>query len=653
MTIDLTRERDGVHILPAKRRTPAGEWGVVETLPLTLPETEAICHFAAFQRHDPPQQARGDQAIGGGANRVQGLRIEKWSEAIEGGLFAITQLPAGDWLVVLPIAGPEAMAWFAPTGDLTGDHDVELKVGTLGTEPIDAALPVLAWARRESVYRAAEDAWKHALAATGHSARLREQKPYPPLLEYLGWCSWEQHKLDIDQQIIIDSIRAIHDSGLPVRFVLVDDGHLRGDAGEKMMQNRLVGLGPNDKFPDGWRAINAERRENGVRWLALWQNFTGYWASIAPDNDLGDELNRHLMDVPRGSRLPRQTLHDAGAWYEAMVGYAQRAGFDFIKVDNQFAALRDYKGTANAVRATAHCNQALDRAAAARMHGLINCMAHNPVNLFNTPLGPVTRCSEDYKVNDAWRAKAHLHNSYQNMLWFGPTVWGDHDMFHSSDTFAGRMMAVSKAVSGGPCYLSDDPCEFNGDLIRPLCNREGKLLRPLAPAVPLPRSVLTDPFEHAEPYLAAAPLPGGAAAIVAYNLTEPEQPVRGCITPQDHADAAGLLDTARHDWPGPHEGLVLYDHYAGEAIELTDAWDFELPGFEDRLLLLCPIVHGWAVIGAADKYLSPAGVACRYADEDRLVLDVPEAGPLLVWRRGELRRIDAEAGQRIVDSRST
>lgn len=333
-----------------------------------------------------------------------------------------------------------------------------------------------------------------------------------------------------------------------------------------------------------------------------------------------------------------------------MVGYAQRAGFDFIKVDNQFAALRDYQGTPNAVRAAAHCNQALDRAAAARMAGLINCMAHNPVNLFNTPLGPITRCSEDYKVNDAWRAKAHLHNSYQNMLWFGPTVWGDHDMFHSSDTFAGRMMAVSKAVSGGPCYLSDDPSQFNGDLIRPLGDREGKLLRPLAPAVPLPRSVMIDPFEHAEAYLAAAPLPGGAAAIVAYNLTEPEQPVKGRITPRDHADAAGLLDVERHPWPGTHEGLVLYDHDAGEAVELTEAWDFELAGFEDRLLLLCPIVEGWAVIGAADKFLSPAGVHRRHADRNRLILDVPEPGPVLVWHDGELQRIQADPGEWILHS---
>ncbi|MFP4027964.1 MAG: Sip1-related alpha-galactosidase [Candidatus Brocadiia bacterium] len=103
------------------------------------------------------------------------------------------------------------------------------------------------------------------------------------------------------------------------------------------------------------------------------------------------------------------------------------------------------------------------------------------------------------------------------MLWLGPTVWGDHDMFHSSDTFAGRMMAVSKAVSGGPIYLSDDPDDFNPGHVWPLCDADGRLFGPLAPAVPLPRSADIDPFDHPKPYLVAAPLPNKAAAIVAQS----------------------------------------------------------------------------------------------------------------------------------------
>ena len=628
-TLDLTREPSGTYALPAQRRTPEGPWGVLGSLDLTCPNWRHICYYTAFQRHDPARQARGDQAIGGGANRVQGLRIERWNETIEGGLFAILQLDDDDWLVLLPIAGPEAMAWLAPT-----EHGVQLKVGTLGTQAVDAALPALSWARRQNVFAATREAWRQALEATGRGARLREEKPYPELLKYLGWCSWEQHKRGIDEQTIVSAIQRIHQSRQPVRFALIDDGHLRGNGAEKMMDDRLVGLGPNDKFPNGWGPILNERRSDGVRWLALWQNFNGYWGRIASDNDLGDELNAHLMDVPNGGRLPKDSLLDAVAWYEAMIGYAQQSGFDFVKVDQQAANLIGYQGTNNAVRSASHCSQALDRAAAARVNGLINCMAHGPVNTFNTPLGAITRCSEDYVVNDAWRAKAHLHNSYQNMLWLGPTVWGDHDMFHSSDTFAGRMMAVSKAISGGPVYLSDDPDEFDPDLIHPLCDDDGRLLRPLAPAVPLPRSVMVDPFEDGEPYLVAAPLPTGVAAIAAYNLTEPTVPVRGQVTPADHRDAAGLLDTTRYAWPEAEEGLVVYDWYTDTADLLDEAWSFKLNAFEDQLLLLCPLYNGWALIGDTEKYLCPVGIELIEATRDSALIRCDRETQVKMWHNG-------------------
>lgn len=637
--IDVANEPAGVHGLAAERRTPTGSFGVVETLDLELPRARRICHYTAFQRHDPMRQSRTDEAIGGGANRVQGLMIERWSDAIEGGLYAILQVAEDDWLVLLPIAGPEAMAWLAPA-----EHGgVQLRVGTLGTEPTDAEIPTLAWARRGNLYEACVEAWRLALDALDRPARLRDDKPYPPIFEYLGWCSWEQYKRDIDEQTIVDAMHAIHQGDLPIRFILIDDGHLCSTDGPPM-QCSLTSLGPNEKFPRGWKPIMDERREESIKWIGLWQNFNGYWNRIARDNQLGERLNGLLMDVPPGGRLPKATLPDAVGWYEAMVGYAQRSGFDFIKVDHQAANLLGYQGSANAVRAATHCKQALDRAAAARTNGLINCMAHGPVCAFNAPLGPITRCSEDYKVNDAWRAKAHLHNSYQNMLWLGPTVWGDHDMFHSNDTFAGRMMAVSKAVSGGPIYLSDDPEKFSSEWVRPLCNDQGKIYRPLAPAVPLPRSAVIDPFDGDEAYLAAAPLADGAAAVVAYNLTEPTRSVDARVSFDDYADCAGLLDRNRFEWNEPAEGLVVYDWYRREIISLEGACEWLLNGFEDRLLLLCPVRSGWAVIGRTDKYLSPTAVRTVYVDRQRIIVDSSEPCTVTIWRDGATREVAMNAG---------
>ena len=119
-------------------------------------------------------------------------------------------------------------------------------------------------------------------------------------------------------------------------------------------------------------------------------------------------------------------------------------------------------------------------------------MAQNSLCVFNTRYSVVTRCSRDYRAGDAVLARSHLLQSFHNMLWMGQTVWGDHDMFHSSDKFAGRMMAVSKALSGGPVYLSDPPEQIVADAVRPLCYENGRLLRPAAPAVVMPNSAMLD-----------------------------------------------------------------------------------------------------------------------------------------------------------------
>jgi hypothetical protein len=236
-------------------------------------------------------------------------------------------------------------------------------------------------------------------------------------------------------------------------------------------------------------------------------------------------------------------------------------------------------------------------------------------------------------VGDLARAKRHLHNSYGNMLWLGQTVWGDHDMFHSDDPIAGRMMAVSKAMSGGPVYLSDDPKKFAVDNIRPLCFKDGQLLPVLAPAAPLAESIFVDPFDEHKPFRAMAPLPNQAAAIVVCNLTEPEAPVTGYAAPEDYTQVNGLMQPRKGAWRIPEEGLVLYDWYEKRATAFNAKYTFALPKFGDRLLLVCPVRKGWAVIGRTDKFLSPAGVEILAAATAEVLLQTKEGGPLAIWQK--------------------
>lgn len=55
---------------------------------------------------------------------------------------------------------------------------------------------------------------------------------------------------------------------------------------------------------------------------------------------------------------------------------------------------------------------------------------------------------------------------------------------------------------------------------------------------------------------------------------------------------------------------------------LKNPAEMTLQGFTDRLLFLCPVREGWAVVGVEEKYLSPATVRIVSRTAEKLVLDV-------------------------------
>jgi hypothetical protein len=268
------------------------------------------------------------------------------------------------------------------------------------------------------------------------------------------------------------------------------------------------------------------------------------------------------------------------------------------------------------------------------MEGLINCNYMITSNLFNMDKSVVGRCSEDYKVGNLSRAKGHTYHSYAAMPWLGQLAFGDHDMFHSNDKFAGRLMAVSKAMSAAPVYLSDDPKHFNADAIYPLCYQDGLLLRPMAPGTPLGEDIFYEP-DTGKLLRVIAPLANKTAAIAVYNLDggtgENEKSLATTITPNDYAAASALIQPYPGLWPIPPEGIVIYDWYNGKAAKLEKEYDVAIAGFGDRLLQLSPIQHGFSVIGRADKYLSAAAVEVISAKAGELKIKMIESGPLLIW----------------------
>lgn len=616
-TLSLSGTAD-IEVLRQESATPDAT-GVIRRYALQLPRYEVGAWWVAPNR----------------ANSMRPIAFQHPDGLPREGFFLLLKQHGGGYLAVLPLAGRATAAWLAPEPGRIG-----LEIGTYGTARVNGPFPVAAWARAADPYSACREVWRQAAKpeALAGTFQLRERKKIPEFLHYLGFATWEEYRENYDARKLVDMMRRIHASGVPVRWIQIGKGH----HATKMLGDTplLTGFDPDPvKFPEGWAPVMAARRENGVKWLGVFQALSGFPQGVHPQNALG-ALNRSLMPVPSGAVQPRNDPRAAAAFYDAMLAAVKRHGFAFIKMDFESNNFGLYRGTGNAIEAAVNNQRAYQAAAAKYLQGTINCMAHYPPGIFNTAGSTMTRVAQDYKKQNPRNARAILYNAYGNIPWAGQTVWGDHDMFHSSDTVSARMMSVAKAMSGGTVYLSDAVDRFATDLIAPLCYKDGRILRPLAPAAPLPESLFIQPA--AQPYRVVAPLPGGAAAVVVYNLTDPAKEVQGFVEPDDYRNATVMMQPYSGPWQTPPEGLIAYDWRARKARRLTGAERFAMAAFTDRVLLLCPIRNGWSVIGRTDKYLSPAAVEVTAQTGKTLVLRMVESGPVAVWSaRGKVSSKEA------------
>lgn len=619
--LDLTTSKGGTQVLTSYSGTPDSS-GVMETYKLLLPEFERGVYY------------RGSWWPYGG-NRIQGNIIAK-PQGKEGGMFLLLELKGAEYMAILPLCGEKAYSWFSPE-----DDHFYLKMGTHGKAAVQGNVPLLSWARAESPYRACAAAWAQASKCEQINGwmKLREKKKYPEIFRYLGWCSWEGYHKNITSDKLVAEFKGLQASTVPVRYFLVDDGHFDGNT-----------IAPHEKkFPEGYRPLTELRSDDGIRWVGMWYALLGEAAAM-PKNQ--PEAMKDVMMLAHNQRMvAKPDSASIETFLRYMFDFSKRDDIDFVKVDFCGTLLPVYAGTRqgmplgpfppttehaidNPSEATVTYSRLYQAVTAEMFNGLINCNWHVPHFIFHSGDSAVGRCSEDYKLGNKKKAKEHLYHSYSAIPWLGQIAWGDHDMFHSSDKVAGRMMAVSKAVSGGPVYLSDRYTQLVPDNIRPLCYENGLLPRPLAPASPLPEDLFGS-MDEQRLYRVMAPLANNTAVFVLYNFYEEgkSQPVEleGSITPEDYQSAPGMIQPYPGKWEIPDEGLVVYDHYNGKAEKLDKEYRVSIEGFGDRLLLVSPIQHGWSVIGRTDKYLSAATVEILSVSNRQLKLRLRETGPFAIW----------------------
>ena len=613
---------------------------LVENIPRTKPSKDGM---VLTRRVDLPNFKRGAffrPFSGGGArgNRVEAVAFDTLDELesykpsktrkghtnVQQGQFILLECAEDRYLALLPMTSEKVYGQF-----FVNQGELQLKTGNFGTSPVEGEIPLVIWSYGDSPYAATQSVWKQVFDSGMVAASPRSQKSFPEEpYGYLGWCSWEFYKTKISEKIITDAFQTVEACGAPVRWFMVDDGYLDAKKG------KLLSFGVDKKkFPNGWKPIMALKKSDKIKWVGVWRNFGGYMTGTSSQHTM-EELKPYL--APPISRkknlvLPNGTPEASRAFYEAMMSDTKENGFNFVKVDFQTRTFDHYRGASDPVGTMRLNSEALEEVTREMGLPLLNCIAQPNINSLQTKYSALTRSSPDYNQSDKNKNKCNTYQSFANHLWMGQTLWGDLDMFHTHDERDVNAMAIARAISGGPVYISDKPSKIVPDVLYPFAYTDGKLLRTEAPAVLLPDSFFIHPFRDEEMIRVVAPLQDGVAAIALFNFTEAGNPLAGSFKAKDYSHAGELLQPYKGIWKAPEEGVLVYDRETKSVAELGGGYETEVASFDAKLFLLYPKKEGWVVLGRTDKYLPAAAVKVDAVSENEVTFTLKEAGPFSVW----------------------
>ena len=481
-------------------------------------------------------------------------------------------------------------------------------------------------AEGDNPYGLVENCAKTALKLLNHGCRTREERRYPELFEYLGWCSWDAFEIRVSEAGLLDKCQEFKEKNIPVKWMIIDDMwaeirdfydipyETRDDMFRLMHSSKLYSFQADPRrFPNGLKACIEKMNGYGIT-VGMWHPTTGYWMGIDPDGDIYKEYGGCLIQTEDGKYIHDYKQDKAYRFYNAFHDYLRKCGTEFIKIDNQSMTRRFYKKCAPVGYVARQFHNAMEASVGQHFDNqMINCMGMANEDMWNRAESPISRCSDDFQPeNRGWFTKHILQCSF-NCLIQGQFYYCDWDMWWTDDAQAVKN-SIIRAISGGPIYVSDQYERSNREIVMPLVLDNGKILRCDRPGMPTRDSLMNDPTASGTIFKIQN-ICGDSGVIAAFNLDAEENSVRGTISPKDVEGLAG-------------EEFVVYEHFSKEFIILKadEAIEIDLANSDDyKLYVVVPVKDGFAPIGRTDKFISPKTIAYICDQKIKLVEDGPYA----------------------------
>lgn len=482
-----------------------------------------------------------------------------------------------------------------------------------GEDHIDS-MPVLLCFSGKNPYTVIKKAADAAEKLLGGRVMTVDQKPYPEIFEYLGWCSWDAMRVHVSEAGLLAKAAEFQEKNIPVRWCIIDDmwAHVKGIKGlpEEMTTHDMVKImhqstlyameADPDRFPNGLGGAIAKLKAQGLK-VGVWYPTTGYWKGVDPEGPLAGEMADDLVALPNDNIVAKPTPESTSRFHTAMQDMLKGAGADFVKVDNQTHYRNKYSPYYPVGMVAKAVQGAIEDVTEAHFgNGLINCMGMGNESMWNRRKSAVSRCSGDFSPeNREWFAK-HIQQCAYNSLFQGQFHYSDWDMWWTDDAQALKN-SVCRAISGGPIYVSDKIGRSRPEVLKPLCFDDGRILRPDVLATPVWKCLLFDPTKAEHPLFIQGKA-NGCGLLAAFNIHSENKPQNGVIFATELELSAGRY-LVREQLTG---AVTVLEKGEALSVSLADNDVF-------RLYVFYPLRSAVTPLGRIDKFIAPKAILRKSA----------------------------------------
>lgn len=422
---------------------------------------------------------------------------------------------------------------------------------------------------------------------------LLETKKIPDFINYLGYCTWNAFYHSVSKENTEKKLSEFKNSGVPVKMLLIDDGWFECDCikgSEQLKTKAFDYCAREDRFPGGFKAMINDVKENfGIKYFGVWHSFCADWLGIVKDSRFYNEFKEYLTEMPSGIILPDIfSAEKCEKFFDKWYTYFENEKIDFLKVDSQGTLKRFTKDVTSNANAAKNMSLAVEKAAEKHLNSnVLNCMAMGVENVQNRPVSAVTRTSADFVPENPVSFNKHLIQNAYNSIFTRDLFRCDFDMFWSVHETAEKS-AILRAVSGGPVYVSDELDKSDPQLLKALCDENGRIAVLDSCAVPTKDLLYKNPEKTG--FIKLANSIDDVSLLAVFNLTE-------CIISVEISSEDFIKDSEEYV-------LQIYKNDTFIPLKKGDKIRISVSKGDAIMINAYPVKDGCAFIGDTSKIIS-------------------------------------------------